>query len=124
MSRFTDFLVYEVDLDGNVVHIKSLEMPESSKKTKAAQGETGPDTPAEAVPDADAMDTTVDATAAVQTEAQSMDVESIISQPAASEPTASVPTDEATATLEEQSTPVETAADAIPAEPAQQFLLV
>jgi tRNA pseudouridine13 synthase len=30
--RFTDFLVYEVDLDHNVVHVKSLDMPESSHK--------------------------------------------------------------------------------------------
>jgi tRNA pseudouridine13 synthase len=31
MSRFTDFLVYEVDQDGNVIRLKSLEMPSSSK---------------------------------------------------------------------------------------------
>ncbi|EGO27814.1 hypothetical protein SERLADRAFT_354961 [Serpula lacrymans var. lacrymans S7.9] len=31
-QRFTDFLVYEVDLDYKVVHIKSLEMAESSQK--------------------------------------------------------------------------------------------
>lgn len=30
--RFTDFLVNEVDLDGEVIHIKSLEMPRSSIK--------------------------------------------------------------------------------------------
>lgn len=30
--RFTDFLVYEVDLDGKVIHLKSLEKPESPKK--------------------------------------------------------------------------------------------
>jgi tRNA pseudouridine13 synthase len=30
--RFTDFLVYEVDLDGNIIHIKSLSPPESSPK--------------------------------------------------------------------------------------------
>lgn len=34
IHRFTDFLVYEVDLDHNVIHIKSLDMPESSKKEK------------------------------------------------------------------------------------------
>jgi tRNA pseudouridine13 synthase len=39
--RFTDFLVYEVDLDSNVVHVKSLEMPDSSKKPKAAEGTDG-----------------------------------------------------------------------------------
>lgn len=111
--------MYEVDLDGNVVHIKSLEMPESSKKTKAAPGETGPDTPAEAGPDADAMDTTGDATTAAQPEAQPMDVESTISQPAASEPATSVPTDEATAALEDKSIPAVSAADETPAEPAQ-----
>lgn len=32
VSRFTDFLVFVVDLDGNVVHLKSLEKPQSSKK--------------------------------------------------------------------------------------------
>ena len=32
LVRFTDFLVYEVDLDGKVIHLKSLEKPESAKK--------------------------------------------------------------------------------------------
>ncbi|KAI0701819.1 pseudouridine synthase [Cytidiella melzeri] len=31
-QRFTDFLVFEVDLDGNVIHVKKLGKPESSKK--------------------------------------------------------------------------------------------
>ncbi|ESK96111.1 pseudouridine synthase [Moniliophthora roreri MCA 2997] len=31
-QRFTDFLVYEVDLDSNVIHLKSLAKPDSSKK--------------------------------------------------------------------------------------------
>ncbi|KAH9853549.1 tRNA pseudouridine synthase D [Lenzites betulinus] len=31
-QRFTDFLVFEVDLDSQVIHLKSLGMPESSKK--------------------------------------------------------------------------------------------
>ncbi|KAG7096834.1 hypothetical protein E1B28_004243 [Marasmius oreades] len=31
-QRFTDFLVFEVDLDGNVIHLKSLAKPDSSKK--------------------------------------------------------------------------------------------
>ncbi|KIK68015.1 hypothetical protein GYMLUDRAFT_804143 [Collybiopsis luxurians FD-317 M1] len=34
-QRFTDFLVNEVDLDGNVLHLKSLAMPESAKKNPA-----------------------------------------------------------------------------------------
>ncbi|KAL0568857.1 multisubstrate pseudouridine synthase 7 [Marasmius crinis-equi] len=34
-QRFTDFLVYEVDLDSNVIHLKSLAKPESSKKNVA-----------------------------------------------------------------------------------------
>ncbi|KAH7929415.1 tRNA pseudouridine synthase D [Leucogyrophana mollusca] len=39
-QRFTDFLVYEVDQDHQVVHIKSLDKPESSsKKTKVAQSD-------------------------------------------------------------------------------------
>ena len=33
--RFTDFLVYEVDLEGNVVHIKDLGKPEGVKVPKA-----------------------------------------------------------------------------------------
>ncbi|KAF9226574.1 tRNA pseudouridine synthase D [Gyrodon lividus] len=37
-QRFTDFLVYEVDLDHQVVHIKSLDMPESSPKKEKASG--------------------------------------------------------------------------------------
>ncbi|KIM90914.1 hypothetical protein PILCRDRAFT_58687 [Piloderma croceum F 1598] len=32
-QRFTDFLVYEVDLDYNVIHIKSLDMPKKEKTT-------------------------------------------------------------------------------------------
>jgi tRNA pseudouridine13 synthase len=35
--RFTDFLVHEVDLDSQVVHIKSLAMPESGKKDKTLE---------------------------------------------------------------------------------------
>ncbi|KAJ6628742.1 pseudouridine synthase [Mycena sp. CBHHK59/15] len=30
-QRFTDFLVYEIDQDGNVVHLKSVEKPETPK---------------------------------------------------------------------------------------------
>ncbi|KZP32946.1 tRNA pseudouridine synthase D [Athelia psychrophila] len=43
-QRFTDFLVYEVDLDYNVVHIKSLDMPESSpkKEDKPVPSEAAP----------------------------------------------------------------------------------
>ncbi|KAH9006957.1 tRNA pseudouridine synthase D [Lactarius hatsudake] len=38
-QRFTDFLVYEVDQDSNVVHIKSIAMPEPpAKKAKEAEG--------------------------------------------------------------------------------------
>ncbi|PPQ77416.1 hypothetical protein CVT25_010998 [Psilocybe cyanescens] len=33
-QRFTDFLVYEVDQDSNVIHLKSLAKPESSKPDK------------------------------------------------------------------------------------------
>jgi tRNA pseudouridine13 synthase len=44
--RFTDFLVYEVDLDSQVVHIKSLAMPELQKKNKPLEpsnsGSSGP----------------------------------------------------------------------------------
>ena len=36
-DSFTDFLVYEVDLDGNVIHVKSLDKPESSPKKKGAK---------------------------------------------------------------------------------------
>lgn len=35
MFRFTDFLVFEVDLDGNVIHLKSLGKPEASSKDDA-----------------------------------------------------------------------------------------
>ncbi|KAH9049179.1 tRNA pseudouridine synthase D [Lactarius hengduanensis] len=38
-QRFTDFLVYEVDQDSNVVHIKSIGIPEPpAKKAKEAEG--------------------------------------------------------------------------------------
>lgn len=40
--RFTDFLVYEVDLDGNVIHVKSLTKPESSPKKKEDTKENHP----------------------------------------------------------------------------------
>ena len=49
LVRFTDFLVYEVDLDGRVIHLKSLEKPESAKKdvletmTPAVSSSTVPD---------------------------------------------------------------------------------
>jgi tRNA pseudouridine13 synthase len=33
-SRFTDFLVFEVDQDGRVIHLKSLGKPETPKKEK------------------------------------------------------------------------------------------
>jgi tRNA pseudouridine13 synthase len=33
-ARFTDFLVYEIDQDGKVLHLESLGKPESSKKGK------------------------------------------------------------------------------------------
>lgn len=46
--RFTDFLVFEVDLDGNVIHLKSLAKPQSSIKKPSDQAETS----AEAVQDA------------------------------------------------------------------------
>ncbi|KAF9569303.1 pseudouridine synthase [Agrocybe pediades] len=36
-QRFTDFLVYEVDQDGNVIHLKTLGKPESPKKEKEVE---------------------------------------------------------------------------------------
>ncbi|KAI9466883.1 tRNA pseudouridine synthase D [Lactarius psammicola] len=39
-QRFTDFLVYEVDQDNNVVHIKSIGMPEPPAKTAKDAGGT------------------------------------------------------------------------------------
>ncbi|KAF5344114.1 hypothetical protein D9758_008840 [Tetrapyrgos nigripes] len=47
-QRFTDFLVFEVDLDGNVIHLKSLGKPDPPKKNPAEE-----ETQADA--DADAM---------------------------------------------------------------------
>jgi len=35
--RFTDFLVFEVDLDGNVIHLKSLAKPDPPKKNPAEE---------------------------------------------------------------------------------------
>jgi tRNA pseudouridine13 synthase len=40
VRRFTDFLVYEVDQDSNVVHIKSLGMPPPPEKKTKSVGET------------------------------------------------------------------------------------
>ncbi|KAI0322480.1 pseudouridine synthase [Amylostereum chailletii] len=47
-QRFTDFLVFEVDQDSTVIHIKSIDMPESSPKKdgkvdSAAQAPAGPE---------------------------------------------------------------------------------
>ncbi|KAH6915349.1 pseudouridine synthase [Coprinopsis sp. MPI-PUGE-AT-0042] len=39
-QRFTDFLVYEVDQDGNVIHLKTLEKPKSSKEELASDPAT------------------------------------------------------------------------------------
>ncbi|KAG6869284.1 hypothetical protein C0993_000037 [Termitomyces sp. T159_Od127] len=39
-QRFTDFLVYEVDQDSNVIHLKSIDKPEPSKKESATKPET------------------------------------------------------------------------------------
>ncbi|THV08431.1 tRNA pseudouridine synthase D [Dendrothele bispora CBS 962.96] len=36
-QRFTDFLVFEVDLDGNVIHLKSLVKPDPPKKNPAEE---------------------------------------------------------------------------------------
>jgi len=36
-SRFTDFLVFEIDQDGNVIHLKTLSKPESTKREKAEE---------------------------------------------------------------------------------------
>ena len=49
--RFTDFLVYEVDLDGRVIHLKSLEKPVSAKED--ASETTIPDVSSSTVPDDD-----------------------------------------------------------------------
>ncbi|EEB93753.1 hypothetical protein MPER_07552 [Moniliophthora perniciosa FA553] len=43
-QRFTDFLVYEVDLDSNVIHLKSLAKPDSSKKN-ITEADAAEDTP-------------------------------------------------------------------------------
>lgn len=37
MHRFTDFLVYEVNEDSEVVHVKSLEMPHSERKKEKVE---------------------------------------------------------------------------------------
>ncbi|KAL4260216.1 pseudouridine synthase TruD family protein [Pleurotus pulmonarius] len=54
-QRFTDFLVFEVDQDSKVIHLKSLAMPDSSSKTPK-EGSTIVPAP-EAANATDAMDT-------------------------------------------------------------------
>jgi tRNA pseudouridine13 synthase len=48
VRRFTDFLVYEVDQDSNVVHIKSLGMPPPSEKKAKNVGEPASEVNADA----------------------------------------------------------------------------
>ena len=48
VRRFTDFLVYEVDQDSNVVHIKSLGMPAPSEKKAKIVGEPASEVNADA----------------------------------------------------------------------------
>jgi tRNA pseudouridine13 synthase len=48
VQRFTDFLVYEVDQDSNVVHIKSLGMPASPEKKAKNTGESASEVNADA----------------------------------------------------------------------------
>src|SRR6267154_299002 len=48
VRRFTDFLVYEVDQDSNVVHIKSLGMPAPSEKKAKNVGEPASEVNADA----------------------------------------------------------------------------
>jgi tRNA pseudouridine13 synthase len=48
VRRFTDFLVYEVDQDSNVVHIKSLGMPASPEKKAKNTGEPASEVNADA----------------------------------------------------------------------------
>ena len=55
LDRFTDFLVFEVDQDSKVIHLKSLAMPDSSSKTPR-EGSTIVPAP-EAANATDAMDT-------------------------------------------------------------------
>ncbi|KIL68071.1 hypothetical protein M378DRAFT_158583 [Amanita muscaria Koide BX008] len=47
-QRFTDFLVYEVDLDGNVVHLKDIGKPKSSENSTEANTSIPTDDPTEA----------------------------------------------------------------------------
>ena len=48
VRRFTDFLVYEVDQDSNIVHIKSLGMPASPEKKVKNVGEPASEVNADA----------------------------------------------------------------------------
>ncbi|KAF5363345.1 hypothetical protein D9756_000469 [Leucocoprinus leucothites] len=48
-QRFTDFLVYEIDLDSNVIHLKSLEKPQSSKKGEDDATAPSEETPTQAI---------------------------------------------------------------------------
>ncbi|KAI0832348.1 tRNA pseudouridine synthase D [Trametes gibbosa] len=64
-QRFTDFLVFEVDLDSQVIHLKSLGMPESSKKSAGEQsanaaGDTADASSAEQPPAGDVTHTESD----------------------------------------------------------------
>lgn len=53
--RFTDFLVNEVNLDGDVIHVKSLDMPHSEKKQ--ANSSDTPEQASEEVTEAGAIQT-------------------------------------------------------------------
>jgi tRNA pseudouridine13 synthase len=72
MYRFTDFLVYEIDTEGSVVHIKSLGQPEEPKKSK--------------LPIAPPIDVADKADETIEAEKPASDPISVPSEPGPSEP--------------------------------------
>ncbi|RDX55545.1 tRNA pseudouridine synthase D [Lentinus brumalis] len=94
-QRFTDFLVFEVDLDSQVIHLKSLGMPSSSKKGADAPAAAGePDSvPPEEPESSDTKESTAPTPAAEQpSEPTTADPPQEATQQAGpSEPSAEIP---------------------------------
>ncbi|RXW24609.1 hypothetical protein EST38_g1263 [Candolleomyces aberdarensis] len=86
-QRFTDFLVFEVDQDSNVIHIKTLEKPQSSKN---APEEPNAEGSGDAKPDAE--DTVAPASTPREDTVPSSSIDAAASvEPPTSEETASEP---------------------------------
>lgn len=82
--RFTDFLVYEIDLDSNVFHIKSLDKPTSPTKDPVPQVVS----PSKSAGEDDAMQGIQDSNVKVSTEEVPVEDKALLDLPETNTPTA------------------------------------